>query len=205
MKKRKNKGKRRNVVDQATRKIFVISEGEITEPSYISALKRIKRDCDIEVVMSGSKNIGKMKREVWNIKRMHGRSSEIWIVVDMNSRTESQLSELYKAEVEYKKVKVALSNPFFEIWLLFHYDEGRAVYESSTPEAAKTQCIQSLKNVGGWEGYDKEVIANLITEQNILVAVERAKKRDTPRCKKWPRKLGTTTFYRLVESYLNRK
>lgn len=194
------KTKRKN-----SNKIFVISEGKITEPSYIDQLNQIRRDREIKVVMSGSKNVAKIKREVQKIKRTEGQSSEIWIALDMNSRTELQLSELYKIELEYNKVKVALSNPFFEIWLLYHYDDAKDVHESSNPEAAKAQCIRRLKNIEGWENYEKEVGEGLITEQNIAAAIKRAKKHDTPRSKKWPRKLGATTFYRLVESYLNRK
>ncbi|WP_350283777.1 hypothetical protein [Nitrosomonas sp.] len=41
-----------------------------------------------------------------------------------------------------------------------------------------------------------------ISQEQINDAISRAKKRDHPPCKDWPRTLGQTTIYRLIENIL---
>lgn len=202
-KRQKSQGSGKTYERGETDIIFVISEGKVTEPNYIDILNTIKQDCHIQIAMSGNKNIKRIKREIEGIKQENGKSSEIWVAIDRNSRTESQLSEIYNMETV--NVRIALSDPCFEVWLLFHYNDASAVRESGNRKSAKDQCIKALKSVEGWDDFKKKINPGLISEQHILKAIERAEKHDNPKSKKWPQKHGVTTFYRLVKSYLNRK
>ncbi|HRV24140.1 MAG TPA: hypothetical protein P5046_02880, partial [Sphaerochaeta sp.] len=46
--------------------------------------------------------------------------------------------------------------------------------------------------------YEKEIQKNTFSVSQINDAIERAKNRDNPPCVDWPRTLGKTTVYRLV-------
>ena len=48
---------------------------------------------------------------------------------------------------------------------------------------------------------DKGINVRKISDDGITEAIKRAKKRDTPACRDWPRNTGTTV-YRLVENIL---
>lgn len=69
-----------------------------------------------KIALKGNKNINKRKIES-KIKeiRKDDISNEIWIIIDKNNRTDSQLAEIYGLEKEHVKLMVATSNPCFEI------------------------------------------------------------------------------------------
>nr|VFJ70099.1 MAG: RloB-like protein [Candidatus Kentron sp. FW] len=84
-----------------------------------------------------------------------------------------------------------MSNPQFEYWLLLHFEDGTGITNSR-------QCIDRLKRY--LPGYDKGIDARKITREGIDGAIERARRRDNPPRADWPRDVGTTTVYRLVEN-----
>lgn len=51
--------------------------------------------------------------------------------------------------------------------------------------------------------YDKGVDTRKISLSQIDDAIRRAKKRDHPPCEDWPRSIGQTTVYRLIENIVN--
>ncbi len=51
-------------------------------------------------------------------------------------------------------------------------------------------------------GYDKHIDMRKISEDMINDAIRRARQRDNPPCRDWPKRTGTTV-YRLVENILN--
>lgn len=136
--------------------IFVISEGEVTEPTYLSLLMEIKEVFRIRVVISGNRNIRKIKSKIENTKHKHGIYSEIWVAIDKDERTEFQMSEIYKLEKEKGNVKVVASNPCFEIWLLHHYVNAGDVCEGKTVSAAKNTCEERFKKTQGWLNYKRQ-------------------------------------------------
>jgi hypothetical protein len=88
----------------------------------------------------------------------------------------------------------ALSNPKFEYWLLLHFEDGKKVRSSRA-------CIERLKR--HVPNYDKGIEPHKYSEEAIKKAIARAEARDTPRCNDWPRKMGCTTVYRLVQGILD--
>ncbi len=124
------------------------------------------------------------------------KTDEAWIVVDKDQWSEEQLNELHKwaaTASKNKKYGLALSNPKFELWLLLHFEDAKGV---ATPES----CSQKLKAY--IPNYNKSLPPNKITPAGIEAAVKRAKQKDSPPCKDWPRSTGTTV-YRLVENIIN--
>ena len=84
--------------------------------------------------------------------------------------------------------RLGVSNPCFEYWLLLHFEDGDTVHSS---KSIREQLRKYLPD------YDKHIDENKV-RYRIKEAIFRAKQRDNPPCKDWPRKTGTTV-YRLVE------
>ena len=127
------------------------------------------------------------------------KTDEVWLIVDKDQWTDEQLNELFQwvqADAgKGAKRNLALSNPSFEYWLLLHFDEGNNI-------SGNKQCIQRLRQY--WPEYKKGTDLHKHTKlaENIALAVERARKRDTHPSTAWPRNPGSTTVYRLVEKLL---
>jgi hypothetical protein len=88
-----------------------------------------------------------------------------------------------------------LSNPSIEYWLLLHFEEGAQVN-------TKSQCLDRLKQY--LPDYDKHIEVYKITKEEINHAIRRAKQQDNPPCIDWPRTVGRTTMYKLIQNILDR-
>jgi hypothetical protein len=117
-------------------------------------------------------------------------SDEAWLVVDKDQWSDEQLAQLHAWSRARDKYSFALSNPSFEYWLLLHFEEGNDI-------ASSRDCIDRLRRY--LPNYDKGIGVSMIARQGIANAIQRARLRDNPPCADWPRVLGGTTVYRLVE------
>ena len=113
------------------KRLFVLfCEGANTEPDYFYALERVVKNRLLEIEYDSpagvpftiaEKAVGRAKR--LGIRR--GRSSfeegdQVWAVFD---RDEHPRFEEAVALCERNGVKVARSNPCFEVWLILHYED----------------------------------------------------------------------------------
>jgi len=126
---------------------------------------------------------------------------QAWLVIDKNHWEDSQIQPLHDWTVQQNGASrktminrgLALSNPCFECWLLLHFDDKSPSVEDCNEY--KRLLREHLPD------YDKNLKRhrNKFTRDKIVEAVKRAKTRDRPPCKDWPRTPGVTTVYRLVE------
>ena len=120
-------------------------------------------------------------------------SDDAWLVVDRDEWSDTQLDELHKWSAQKDNYGFALSNPRFEFWLLLAFPrDGKGVSARRLDG-----CLR--KHI---PDYDKSLRGFVLTREMAEAAVERARRKDTPRCARWPQKTGTTV-YRLVERILN--
>ncbi|GBU22782.1 abortive infection protein [Fibrobacteres bacterium R8-0-B4] len=117
-------------------------------------------------------------------------TDEAWLVVDKDQWTDEQLKILFDWAQTRNNYGFALSNPKFEYWLLLHFEDGDGVTTSA-------DCDNRLKR--NIPNYDKDINFRAFTRERIDKAIDRAKQRDKPCCKDWPRNPGGTTVYKLVE------
>jgi hypothetical protein len=115
-----------------------------------------------------------------------------WLVVDKDSWNENDLQELHVWQEGHSNYGFALSNPKFEYWLLLHFEDADGV-------ATSKDCDNRLSKY--LPEYHKHIKSQHFSVDKIRTAVERAKGRNTPPCKDWPRRPGTTV-YKLVENIL---
>jgi hypothetical protein len=186
----------RQLGERRYKKMFLIAaEGTKTEPIYFGMFSD---DASIVRVscLKGKHDSSPpqvLKRMTQHLAREKLNSSdEAWLVVDKDQWTDEQLMQLYRWSLQHKNYKFALSNPKFEYWLLLHFEDGAGVRSSR-------DCSERLAR---WiPDYDKGIDARRIQPQ-IATAIRRAKQRDNPPCEDWPRIIGQTTVYRLIENIL---
>ena len=174
------------------RKLFVIAtEGTKTEPQYFDLFKH-SQHLFIQVVKSKHhaphQVLGRLKDHLKGEDL--SPSDEAWLVVDKDKWTDDQLARLHAWSQEADNYGFALSNPKFEYWLLLHFEPGTNIGSSR-------ECSARLKR--HLPNYDKDIDSRKFTPDRIKEAIDRAKARDNPPCADWPRALGSTTVYKLVE------
>jgi hypothetical protein len=179
------------------RKLFIIAtEGRKTEPSYFGIFNSENSTVRVTCLKSGHNSSPQQVLRKMNarLKKDENRKfpGESWLVVDRDQWAEEQLSKLCAWAKSGKNRGFALSNPKFEYWLLLHFEDGNNIKSAQ-------DCSNRLRRF--LPNYDKKVDSHTITPENIDKAISRARKRDNPLVD-WPRDLGGTTVYRLVENIL---
>ena len=195
------KGKRRRferpLGERRYRRLFVIAaEGSKTEPQYFNLFNNGQSVIRVHCLKS---DLASSPPQV--LKRMKDRlrqetlksDDQAWLVVDKDKWTDEQLAQLYDWAQADDCYGFALSNPKFEYWLLLHFEDGAGITSSRN-------CSDRLKRY--LSGYDKGIDKHKFGRERIEAAIYRAQRRDDPPCKDWPRALGGTTVYKLVEHLL---
>ncbi len=179
------------------RKLFVIAaEGSKTEPLYFGILNSQRSVIQVSCLTSDHKSSPHhvLKRMENHLKQEGLRASdEAWLVVDKDQWTDEQLQQLHAWSLKKDNYGFALSNPKFEYWLLLHFENGTGIGSSKDCSSRLEQHLPD---------YDKVIDARKITRTQIDDAIRRAMVRDNPRCTDWPRRIGGTTVYKLVENIL---
>ncbi len=127
---------RRKPEDRAPRRTFLVfCEGIVTEPLYLRALEQeLAREMNAPVRLEISKDSGAVPltlvtKAVEARARSDGKWGEIdevWCIFDVEwPQNHPDLKEA-RALAERSEVKVAVSNPCFELWLLLHFQDQTA-------------------------------------------------------------------------------
>lgn len=196
MQKKRRKFKR-DLGERTYRKKFVVAaEGTKTEPQYFLIFNTLKTMVSVKFLRDRHKNAPpQVLKRMDDYLKKEGikKTDEAWLVVDKDKWTDEQLSQLHKWAQQSDNYGFALSNPKFEYWLLLHFTEGNSI-------TSARDCSERLERE--IPGYDKGINARKITIDMVKDAIRRAKKRDSPPCTDWPRSMGCTTVYKLVENIL---
>lgn len=113
------------------RRILIVTEGVETEPQYFEGLARFARATGLSVYPADVVGIGRDPVRVVNsavrrrdddqrAKPPRERYDDVWCVFDVD-RHEVLGEAITQARRE--SVKVAISNPCFELWLLWHFTD----------------------------------------------------------------------------------
>lgn len=116
-------------------RVLVVTEGEITEPQYVEALRQHLRSRDSSVVVKchpAGKDPERVVRQAMRLRdEEDGDASFDHVVclvdVDQHARLEEAL-RLAEAE----GILVLVSNLKFEVWLRWHYEAARSAESSKT-------------------------------------------------------------------------
>ena len=109
-------------------RVIVVTEGENTEPQYILEFLRLHRAANVHIVPTGFDPRGvvekaiELKKEA-NADRKGTSRPHVWAVFD---RDEHSRFEQARQLAESNGIHVAASNPCFELWAVFHYQDHAA-------------------------------------------------------------------------------
>lgn len=191
MRQKSSRYKRRSGIKRYKRRYYLVCEGSVTEPSYFNQLKSLYRDSIIDIkCLKKRKSAPKFLKEyALKSESELKKGDELWIILDVDEWTNDQFKELEEWKNQSTSRHVAVSNPCFEIWLVFH--------EKDPTDSSKNACQTYFKKNIAHK--DKDIRSNWLTFEKVNNAVERAKCRD--RCKSGiiPRNL-TSRIYKLIEN-----
>lgn len=134
---------------------------------------------------------------------------EFWIVTDVDNNWSDKLISQEKtlldewneaiALCEEKKYNYAISNPFFEIWLLLHHDdcsdEDRRYAVTDEHDYETTPHFRDRLRELCFPLKDrKHINSNHYTRENIIAAIERARQLHTSRDDLQPHYFATTVY-----------
>ena len=104
--------------------MIVVTEGEKTEPQYIKEFARAHRAPNVRVEGTGFDPQGVVEKAI-ELKKSLGRGTraDVWAVFD---RDEHLWFEEALQLAQRDGICVAVSNPCFELWGVFHYQDHAA-------------------------------------------------------------------------------
>ena len=130
---RKNRSRSRNELGRKSptriprRSILIVCEGEKTEPNYFEGLKKKHRlhTSGIKVVGEecGSDPTSVVRYACERKKDESGTGfDEVWCVIDVEAYDNPRDLTGALQTASDNNIKIALSNPCFEVWLLYHFE-----------------------------------------------------------------------------------
>lgn len=150
---------------------WVSAEGTGTEYDYFSM--DVFKEAPVSI--KSPRNIHPKKREPSQVlkrlkeqlaKEDFRKGDEAWVVVDVDTWSESELDELYRWEASDPRHHVAVSNPKFELFLLMHYDDAKGC---TTP----SKVDDKLK--GYFPRYNKRLSPRQFNEGQVRMAIQRSR------------------------------
>lgn len=106
------------------RRVLIVSQGEITEPCYIEAIKRHWRRGAVDVRELAKDPIALIEwadKEARRKAQNGDKYDETWVVFDAECSPEPTVLAQAKAKARAANILLAMSNPCFEVWLLLHF------------------------------------------------------------------------------------
>ncbi len=199
--------RRRAPVKEPAAIIIVCTEGEKTEPQYLEMFKKIhvepfvKRSIfDLQIISGVGVPMTVVDRAIQALKDLQGplsREDSVWAMFDKDEHPKFQEA---KRTARSKGVHLAVSNPCFEIWGIYHYQDWQRHIERDKCQDALGQLCPSYDKRYGKIFIDKDVI-----KEKCYDAIERAKKSLNSRKEEgYPEGNPSTSVYCLIEAILSK-
>ncbi|MXY23118.1 MAG: RloB domain-containing protein [Acidobacteria bacterium] len=145
---RKNRPLRRRVAVRKPKRTFLVfCEGKRTEPDYLMALREepavreaasveIKIDLDASGAVPSTLVDAAAEARARNSEEQ-GEIDEVWCLFDVEwPRNHPRLPEA-KAKAQRSDVRLAISNPCFELWLALHFENRTARLDSTAADTLR--------------------------------------------------------------------
>ena len=136
--------------------VIVVTEGEKTEPQYIYEFLRIHRAPNVRVEGTGFDPQGVVEKAI-ELKKSLGRGTrvDVWAVFD---RDEHLRFEEALQLAQQNDIRVAVSNPCFELWAVFHYQDHAAPIDTRNCQRLLARLCEGYHAERGKLFNDTEVI-----------------------------------------------
>jgi hypothetical protein len=144
------------------RRIFVFCEGANTERDYLSGLVTTRGNKLVELVFMGAQGAPTTILEAAKRKQLelskHQRKSkdsfdsafDVWVAFDVDNCSNGTISTTKKNAKDFG-IKVACSNPCFELWLVYHFEDFNKLVSHTEIQKYATKIINSYDYKGSKE------------------------------------------------------
>jgi len=131
------------------RTIYVLTEGDKTEPGYISALKNVddvRRNNEFTIALGNEHSVPfSLVEEAMRVAK-DPEIDTVWCISDIEApQQHPNISRAIALAEKNPKVNLVFTNPCFELWLLLH-DRDVTRYKSTDDMERE---VQSLPSVSG--------------------------------------------------------
>ena len=191
-------------------KILIITEGHVEE-SYFKAINNFykknyrKRIIEIKPVCSGyGTDVKNIIRFAIDEKKKYDSDEfkSVWCVFDTDRGNNTETNLLEGLSQAYKnKIKIAISNPCFEVWILMHYERTSSLI--SNGQKAKTILKTKIQDYNSSKNYF-QINENVFTEllERLSEAITNAELIDKKHNKTYPERYEKDIY--LIEYNLKR-
>lgn len=155
------------------RKLLILCEGKVTEPLYFRSFRQEHRNHLVEVEIvpecGGPKPLVELaverkksaEKEARRHRDPYQKYDEVWCVFDVDNHP--NLVEA-KRQAQDNGLKLAISNPCFELWIVLHFQDQRAYQDRGW---IQSKCREYLSGFAKAVPYEK-------VQPNYQDALERA-------------------------------
>ncbi len=162
---------------QPKKTVLIVTEGEKTEPNYFCAMKDYYELTEVDVLPEGKDpysltEIAVSKKNTREDSKYLDPYDEVWVVCDTEGLNHPFRKHLQRARPLAKKhgVRLAVSSPSFEYWLLLHYQYTTRSFDSCD------DVIAFLRHKKRWPGYAKNAPVESSLFDRLGTACAHAKK-----------------------------
>ena len=155
--------------------LLVLEGRNKTERKYFSHYQ--VRECNYKLVIkdSGATDVMGMARRATNLYKEYQMDAALgdraFCLIDMDLR-EDKYNAYLKAQQTYHNITLIVSNPCFEVWLLYHFTENPRAESSS--QAVKEQ----MKKYVPEYNESMDVYAQYDLKEKYMVAINRSEKKN---------------------------
>jgi hypothetical protein len=177
-----------------TRLIIIAAEGRRTERRYFGMFRSTR--VQVKVLSADERNLSAPEHVLERLRQFRAdyqlaEDDALWLMVDVDRWGDAKLAAIAR-EAQSVGFRLAISNPCFEVWLLYHFTDQVPITERCDEiEAALRQAM------GGT--YSKANPGLNALAPHVPLAVERAAERDPSPQGRWPSGAGSHV-YRVIRS-----
>lgn len=175
--------------------IVIATEGEKTEKNYLKMFRSSKVKIEVLHTTKGFSAPKHVFKRLHDFKEEHNldKDDQLWLMIDVDDWPKDKLT-LIGEECNEIGLRLAVSNPCFELWLFLHLSDAVPDWPFSCKEIKK-KLSAILK------GYNSSNLQTDKFKPHIKKAIKNAKKLDINPVERWPAKAGTHV-YKVVNEIL---
>lgn len=179
--------------ERSTSIIVVATEGAKTEKNYFEIFKSKKVQIH---VIPNKQDRSSPKYILQNLDDYAAEfqirdDDQLWLAIDVDRWTMKELNDICQQCIQ-KEYNLAISNPCFELWLLYHFQEMGENYNSCHDVKDDLKPLLNKAVAGTQEA---------LYLDSALDAVQRARDDDEDPDQRWPRPQGSHV-YKIIEQVL---
>ncbi len=156
--------KRKNQQKELRPRLHVFCEGEKTEPNYLNEyIERRFPGTRLTLVRKTEKNTPiQLVEEAIDERKRSPAGDLFWVIYDRESERKYPAMQHDEAceKAKANNIEIAFSNVCFEVWILLHFQETVAAYDSYSELRKRSQLKEHIENYdkgAKWQYTDEEV------------------------------------------------